>query len=126
MQPVLRQATPHDSEFVFQVKKAALGEYIRRIWGWDEKFQRDFHLKEYNPPAIRIISYLGEEVGWLELERRGDEFFLAGIYFLPEHQGRGFGSAVIGDIIKEASKRQLPVTLQVLKVNQRAQALYEK
>ncbi len=33
---------------------------------------------------------------------------------------------MIKDIIREASERQLPVTLQVLKVNPRAQALYEK
>ena len=62
----------------------------------------------------------------MEVDRRSDEFHLAGIYLLPGHQGQGVGSAVIMDIIEEASKRQLPVTLQVLKVNPRAQALYEK
>ena len=126
MQPVLRPATPDDSELVFRVKKAALGEYIRRTWGWDEKFQRDLHVKEYDPRAIKIISYLDTEVGWLEVDRRSDEFWLAGLYVLPGHQGHGVGSAVIMDIIKEASERQLPVTLEVLKVNPRAQALYEK
>ena len=126
MKLVLRPATPDDSEFVFRVKEAALGEYIRRTWGWDERFQRDHHVREYDPEAITIISYLDADVGWLEVERRGDELFLAGIYVLPQHQGHGVGSALIMDIIKEASERQLPVTLQVLKVNPRAQALYEK
>ncbi len=126
MQPVLRPATPDDSELVFRVKKAALGEYIRRTWGWDERFQRDVHVRGYDPGAIKIISCLDMEVGWLEVDRRSDEFHLAGIYLLPGHQGHGVGSAVIMDIIEEASERQLPVTLQVLKVNPRAQALYER
>lgn len=39
----LRKATADDSEFVFLVKKAALGEYIEQTWGWDEDFQRRFH-----------------------------------------------------------------------------------
>jgi len=99
---------------------------VRRTWGWDETFQRDLHAKEYDPGAIRIISYLDTEVGWLEVEKRTDALYLAGIYVLPEYQGDGVGSALIMEIMNEASERQLPVALQVLKVNPRAQALYEK
>jgi GNAT superfamily N-acetyltransferase len=126
MRPLLRSATPDDSEFVFRVKKAALGEYVRRTWGWDETFQRDLHAKEYDPRAIRIISHLDTDVGWLEVERRSDELYLAGIYVLPEYQGGGVGSALIMEIMKEASDWHIPVALQVLKVNPRAQALYER
>ena len=37
MTPVaLRPATSADSEFCFQLHKAAMGEYITAIWGWDE------------------------------------------------------------------------------------------
>ncbi len=45
---------------------------------------------------------------------------------LPEYQRRGVGSAVIKDVNREATEQELPVTLGVLKVNPRAQALYEK
>lgn len=126
MRTFLRQAKPEDSEFVFRVKKAALGEYIRLTWGWDEEFQRDFHMKGYDPTTTQIISYLGTEVGWLEIDRGNDDIRLTGIYILPEYQSRGVGSSVIKDIISEATEEQLRVTLQVLKVNPRAQALYKR
>ena len=126
VRPILESARLDDSEFVFRVKKAALGEYVRRTWGWDETFQRELHAREFDPSAIKIISHLGTKVGWLEVERRSQEFYLAGIYLLPEHQGDGLGSALIMEIMREASEQRVPVALQVLKVNPRAQALYEK
>ena len=33
----LRPATPADSEFCFQLHKAAMGDYVTAIWGWDEQ-----------------------------------------------------------------------------------------
>ena len=27
-------------EFLFQLKKAAMGPYVKQIWGWNEKDQR--------------------------------------------------------------------------------------
>jgi GNAT superfamily N-acetyltransferase len=126
MRPTIRPARPADSEFVYQVKKAALGEYIEQTWGWDEVFQHDFHDREYDPTTTEIITWQGTDVGWLEVERGSNSLFLSGIYILPEYQSRGVGSAMIGEIIREAKEMQLPLMLQVLKVNPRARALYEK
>jgi len=44
MTPIaLRAATPGDSEFCYQLHKAAMGGgYITAIWGWDEQEQRAF------------------------------------------------------------------------------------
>ncbi len=108
------------------MKKAALGEYIEQTWGWDEVFQHDFHVREYDPTTTEIITWQGTDVGWMEVERGSDNLFLSGIYILPEYQSRGVGSALIGQIIREAKETQLPLMLQVLKVNPRARALYEK
>jgi len=126
MRPSLRAARPEDSEFVFHVKKAALGEYIEKTWGWDEQFQRDFHVREYQPTKIEIICWQNTDVGWLEVDRASDGIRLSDIYILPEYQSRGVGSTVIIQIIEEATATQLPVSLEVLKVNPRAQVLYEK
>ena len=45
----LRPATPADSEFCFQLHKAAMGDYVAAIWGWDEQRQRDYHTRSFNP-----------------------------------------------------------------------------
>src|SRR2546429_2008425 len=44
-----RPAAPADSEFCYQLHKAAMGGYITAIWGWDEQVQRGFHSRAFNP-----------------------------------------------------------------------------
>jgi hypothetical protein len=51
----LRTATEKDSELVYFIKKAALGEYIAETWGWNEGFQRQYHAKDYEPSRTKII-----------------------------------------------------------------------
>ena len=34
-------------EFSYQVRKAGVGAYITRTWGWDENVQRDYHDKDW-------------------------------------------------------------------------------
>ena len=62
----LRPATPADAEFCFGLHKAAMGEYITAIWGWDEQVQRDFHTrgfrKAYPKPPQRIAPGSSDRV----------------------------------------------------------------
>ena len=122
---VLRQATVEDSEFVFLVKKAALGEYIAQTWGWDEAFQRAFHLKEYEPEKTEIIVLKGQDVGWTLVSESDSEIHLQEIYILPAYQRLGIGSHLIRLLLAGAEQKRKPVRLQVLKVNPKARRLYE-
>ena len=121
----LSQAILEDSEFVFLVKKAALGEYIAQTWGWDEAFQRAFHLKEYEPEKTQIIVLKGQDVGWILVSEFDSEFHLQEIYILPAYQRLGIGSHLIRLLLAEAEQKRKPVRLQVLKVNPKARRLYE-
>ena|SRR5688572_25241060 len=122
----LRPATNQDSEFVFQIKKAALGEYIAQTWGWDETFQREFHAKDYEPDTTQIIVYNGQDVGWLLVSESDSEIHLQEIYIQPEHQNLGIGSHLIRLLLVDAERTAKPVKLQVLKVNPKARRLYER
>jgi hypothetical protein len=68
----LRPAIPEDSDFAFGVKKAALGEYLREMGGWDEEEQRRLHERRFCPSETRIILSQGQEVGLIRL-REGEE-----------------------------------------------------
>ncbi len=49
----LRQAAPVDRDFAYEVKKVALGEYVKKTYGrWDEAFQRRYHDRQWaqRPP----------------------------------------------------------------------------
>lgn len=122
----LRPVTPADSEFCFQLHKAAMGDYITAIWGWDEQVQRDFHTRAFDPGRWQIITADGADIGMLDVEYRPGEIYLARIEIHPEHQGRGAGTRLISALIDEATQRGHDLVLDVLTINQRAYGLYRR
>ena len=122
----LRQATPADSEFCFQLHKAAMGSYITAIWGWDEQVQRDFHTRAFDPGRWQIITADGADIGMLDVDYRPGEIYLARIEIHPGHQGRGVGTRLISALIDEARRRGQDLVLEVLAINQRAYDLYHR
>lgn len=121
----LRPATAADYDFLYQLKVAALKEYVAATWGWDEVHQRQHFAAHFDPERSQVIVVNGRDVGELSLVENEDSVQISGIYILPEYQGRGLGTAVLGDVIERARKGRRPVSLQVLKVNP-ARRLYER
>ena len=121
-----RKAHTSDSEFVFTVKKAAFREYVEQVWGWDDNYQRELHNRRFDSQDLRIIEFRGTDVGFLATSSTPDTRKVNQIYILPEYQGRGIGSACLTCIIADANRAQKSVTLQVLKVNTRGIAFYQR
>jgi ribosomal protein S18 acetylase RimI-like enzyme len=127
MTPIaLRPATPADSEFCYQLHKAAMGSYVTATWGWDEHVQREHHARAFNPGRWQIITVAGTDIGMLDTEHRPDEIYLARIEIHPDYQGHGIGTRLIGVLIDEARQNGKALILDVLAVNHRAQALYQR
>ena len=121
-----RKARAIDSDFVFAVKKAAFREYVEQIWGWDDSYQRDLHNRRFASQDIRIIQFCETDIGFLSTSNTSDTLNVNQIYILPEYQGKGIGAVCMKGIIDDASLEQKPVTLQVLKINTRATAFYQR
>jgi GNAT superfamily N-acetyltransferase len=121
----LRPATPADDEFCYQLHKAAMGGYIAATWGWDEQAQRRSHARKFSP-RWQIITVGGADAGMLDVERRPGEIYLSRIEMHPRHQGQGIGTRLIGALIDEAARHGQDLVLDVLTVNDRAQALYRR
>ena len=121
-----RKTQATDSEFVFAVKKAAFREYVEQIWGWDDTYQKELHNRRFDSQDLRIIQFNGTDVGFLSTSSTPDRLKVDQIYILPEYQGRGIGAACMRGIIDDANQEQKPVTLQVLKINTRATAFYQR
>ena len=122
----LRQASPADTEFCYQLHKAAMSEYITAIWGWDEQVQRAFHERAFNPHRWQIITTGQADVGMLDVEYRPGEIYLSRIEIHPGHQGHGIGTRIISALVEEAQRTGQDLVLDVLTVNRRAQALYHR
>jgi ribosomal protein S18 acetylase RimI-like enzyme len=123
---VLRSATAADAEFCYQLHKAAMGEYVAAIWGWDEQVQRAFHEHAFNPRRWQIITAGQADIGMLDVDYRPGEIFLSRIEIHPGHQGRGIGTRIISALVEEAERKGQHLVLDVLTVNRRAQALYRR
>ncbi len=113
----LRQATREDAEFLYRVHKAALREYVEQTWGWDEAFQRRHFDQHFDPSVRKIISWANTPVGCIAHRVHADAIDLDYIALLPEFQRRGIGTHLIGSVVAEADRAQLPVRLRLLRVN---------
>ncbi len=122
----LRPATPADSEFAYQTKKAAFSAYVDHVWGWDEAEQRQLHAQRFAAQEFRVIHESGADVGILAIVREPDCVKVNQLFILPEFQGRGFGRACMLRVIDDARVAGLPVRLRVLKANPRALAFYQR
>ena len=122
----IRKAEASDSEFVFTVKKAAFREYVEQVWGWDDNYQRKLHDKRFAAQNVCIVQWCEVDVGFLAISHTSDMLKVDQLFILPEHQGRGIGSACMTRIVNDAGLEQKPVMLQVLKVNPRGIAFYQR
>jgi ribosomal protein S18 acetylase RimI-like enzyme len=121
-----RSATPADSEFCYGLHKAAMADCITATWGWDEQVQREFHARAFNPDRWQIITADGTDIGMIDVDYRSSEIYLARIEIHPEHQGCGIGTRLISALIDQARRNGQDLVLDVLAVNHRAQALYQR
>jgi N-acetylglutamate synthase-like GNAT family acetyltransferase len=120
----LRDAGPDDSEFAYRVKKAAFKENVEKVWGWNEEEQRQLHKNRFEAQDFRIINLGGIDVGVLAMVISPDCIKVNQLFLLPEYQSKGIGRSCMQLIIDKALEMDLPIRLQVLKVNPRAQAFF--
>ena len=121
-----RKAHISDSEFAFTVKKAAFREYVEQVWGWDDNYQRELHNRRFAAQDVCIIQFRGTDVGFLATSSTPDTLKVNQLFILPEYQGKGIGSACMMRIVDEARLEGKSVALQVLKVNTRGTAFYQR
>jgi ribosomal protein S18 acetylase RimI-like enzyme len=84
------------------------------------------HYQQYYPKADWLVTMRdGEDVGRLYIERWPSEHCIIDIAFLPEHRGRGFGAALMRDLMDEAAAAGKAVAIHVEKFNP-AMRLYRR
>lgn len=123
----LRDATPDDLELAYAITEDAMRAYIEQTWGaWNSGEQRRLHLANFRPQTHKLILADDTVVGLLAVEDFPTYTWLVKLYLLQAYRGRGIGSKVLEKLLEDARAQGKPVTLQVLRVNQRAQSLYAR
>lgn len=121
----LRPCALEDREYLWWLHRETMRDYVGKTWGWDEAFQRGKFDENFDPLALLIIEHDSEPIGYISVRRPGDEIFLAPIEIASAQQNQGIASQLIKELLDEADRSQLPVKLQVLKVNP-SRRLYER
>jgi GNAT superfamily N-acetyltransferase len=112
-------------EFSYAVKKAAEGDYITQIWGWDEKVQRDYHAKQWKNERPSIILYGSQPIGTIYVNKNDASLKIGQFFILPEYQNQGIGSYILHGILESADHADLTAKLTYL-YNNPAASLYAR
>ncbi|TAK83319.1 MAG: GNAT family N-acetyltransferase [Aquabacterium sp.] len=122
-----RAATPDDLALTYAITEDAMRGYVEQTWGkWDEEEQLQKHRANFTPETCRIILVEGEVAGLFVVENFPSHVWLVKLYLLAAYRGQGIGSTVLQTVQEDARVQGKPVTLRVLRVNNRAQALYAR
>ena len=112
-------------EFSYYVLKAAHGEYITRIWGWNDIIERDFHSKDWKNCRPLLILYNTKPIGTISLDKTKGCLEIGMFYILPEYMNKGIGSYLLEKILNDNENTSLIAKLTVLKINP-AISLYQR
>ena len=123
----MRPATQDDLALTYAIAEDAMRGYVEETWGnWDEEEQLQKHRTNFTPETYRIILDKDEVVGLVAVEEFPSHIWLVKLYLLAKYRGQGIGSQVLQGVQESATAQGKPVTLRVLRVNKRAQALYAR
>ena len=128
MNYTFRPCTLDDLDFLFNLKKQNFKCYVEKIWGWNDKEQKD-RLKndlEKHLEHKKIILLNDVLIGIyaVHFTEQGD-LFINEISLLKEYQKRGIGTDILNKQLEENRAKGIRTILQVFKDNP-AKELYEK
>ncbi|MFF2371677.1 GNAT family N-acetyltransferase [Agromyces sp. NPDC058110] len=120
-----RPCLPADAEYVVALKERTMRPDLERLGRWNAERSRSRVLAAFSTEHTRIIEFDGEPVGSVSLRPADGDHWLELFYLEPSTQGRGFGSAVLAELLAEADAAGTTIRLDVLQ-GSRARGLYER
>jgi ribosomal protein S18 acetylase RimI-like enzyme len=112
----LRPALSADYPFALSLYAQTI-KLLATAWiDWVDEEQEAQFANLWRLDDTKIITLKGEDIGWVEYRRTGDEVFLKQLYIKPTHQRQGIGSQIIR-LLNEQAGTAKSMALFVLKNN---------
>lgn len=121
----LLPATSADEDWVDALTYKTMKPYVEASWAEEAERRRYYELNRFDLEHTKIIYKGARRIGRLTTRIAGETLELEEIHLIREFHGRGLGTRIIGDVIKEASAEGLLVELKCLKTNP-VQKLYSR
>jgi ribosomal protein S18 acetylase RimI-like enzyme len=115
-QITLRPARTQDFDYCerlyFTEMKSIIQELNLDMTAQVASFRQQWELAE-----VRMITFDGADIGWLQSTTRSDSLFLGQLFVEGSFQRRGVGTEVMSRLIGEATHIRRAITLGVAKIN---------
>lgn len=125
IQLALALASEDDFEALLSVRMAAMRESLQRLNRFNPQRARERLSRAFEPAHTRHILLAGERVGFVVVLPQPDHLVLDHLYVVPQAQGLGVGSWVMGRVLAEADRLGLPVRVTALRLSD-ANSFYKR
>ena len=110
MNYTFRNYKEKDYELIYNLKKQAYKEYVAHFFEiWDDEKQHEFfdnYIKNQRD-RIKIIMLNGKDIGYFDDKLCENEYEIVNIIVKPEYQGKGIGTDILKNTIKEHLKNEI-------------------
>ncbi|WP_338640731.1 GNAT family N-acetyltransferase [Burkholderia pyrrocinia] len=120
----LRTASPADLPFLLTLRRLTMTGHLQRVGAPTDDEAHDRRIRAHFDDAM-IVCEGATAIGLLKVTRSAGEWHVHQIQLLPARQGQGIGEAVLRELLSDAARANVPVTLSVLHGNP-ARRLYER
>lgn len=121
----LRPATMRESAFLYDLRAMTMKAQVEQIPGWSPEMREAYYL-DFDPKVHQIIVIDGKNAGAVSVIDRGTEVYISNLHLLPEYQGRGLGTRILGDLMRQAASQGVPLTAQAFKRNTASLKMLER
>ncbi|MBJ2158388.1 GNAT family N-acetyltransferase [Variovorax sp. IB41] len=119
-----RKAGPDDIPFLLDLRQQTMNAHVLASGG---EISDAHHMTRlmHRFECAEVLLHEGAPVGLLKVSRDPQEWVVIQIQLAPGYQGGGIGAGLLAEVIDEAARAGVDLTLSVLKANP-AKALYER
>ena len=113
----IRRGDRSDEEWLYQLFKKTMQNYIDAAWGWEELLQKEGFSTSLPARDFTVLELHGRAIACMHLSDKPDHCYLDMILVEPDYQRLGIGSKLIGLAQNRAEELCKPIVLRVLKTN---------
>lgn len=117
LESTIRRGRSSDEQWLFQLFKSTMQDFIDAAWGWQELFQKEGFVTSLPAKNFFILESNDEPIACLHTTDKADHLLLDMILVEPSWQQQGYGTQLMSLAMQEAEQKEKPIRLSVLKSN---------
>jgi len=122
----LEQVKQQEFEAMFSCLKQGIFPYVEAVFGWDDIFQRERIMNNYELAWFHWVYRDGDRVGMVCFKEYDNALHVHFLILEEQYQSQGLGKALMEQLEKQARHEELEkLTLSSFICNSRAVAFYQ-